>query len=134
MKSFATEYAVMAYEVVTIMVIVLFVGVFGSKYYEKISVCNTKVFYWQVTLLGATIMLSHWFYLVGNFPALVFAQTAFHLMTLSLLFYLSKKFERALPKMRYERQKKIALWCEIAAWAFEISAILATFTWLCLYM
>lgn len=131
MEIFATEYAVMVYEVATLIVAVLFVGVLGSKYYEKISVCNTKVFYCLVLILAAGIMLSRWFYLVGNFPALTYTQTAFHLLMLSLLFYLSSKFEVVLPQMRYERQKKIAFYCEVASWIFAVLAIFSTFEWLC---
>ncbi len=116
-------------EAIVVTMVILFVGIFSSKYYEMVKLVNENQFYAIfITLSMGALLLSKYLVNIGNLPALFVLHLMFHGSVLFSLVKLTKKFKTL--ALTYERQRRFAYGCNLAAWAFEMVAIVATIWWL----
>ena len=127
------EFAVYALEMLTVGMLVLFVGVLDSKYYEKIRLVDA-VWYdvFLVCLLFTNFFLSQWCVEVGNLPGLLAVQAVFHLVMLWELRFFYRRLD-VVEKLKYTRQRRIATGVFGVALFFEfVAALTASLWWLSL--
>lgn len=129
METIFIEHFALLSDAVVVTLVVIFVGIFSSKYYEMVKLVNENQFYAIfITLSMGTLFLSKYLVSIGNLSALFVLHFMFHGSVLVSLVKLNRKFLAI--KLTYERQRNFAYGCNIAAWIFEMIAIVATVWWL----
>ena len=115
-------------EAIVVTMVILFVGIFSSKYYEMVKLVNENQFYAIfITLSMGALLLSKYLVNIGNLPALFVLHLMFHGSVLFSLVKLTKKFKTL--ALTYERQRRFAYGCNLAAWISEMIAVVATLWW-----